>query len=62
MWGKTGQKFAMFKLKVCLANWMRRFHFTVKDPSAPLYVSSVEVTLKPKQGVHLTIKKRSAKK
>ncbi|XP_057367472.1 cytochrome P450 4c3-like [Daphnia carinata] len=55
-----GQKFAMLKLKVCLANWIRRFHFSVKDPSAPLFVPSVEVTLKPKHGVHLVIKKRSA--
>ncbi|KZS12292.1 Uncharacterized protein APZ42_022393 [Daphnia magna] len=57
-----GQKFAILKLKVCLANWMRRFHFSVKDPSAPLFVPSVEVTLKPKHGVHLVIKKRSAKR
>ncbi|XP_046640760.1 cytochrome P450 4c3-like [Daphnia pulicaria] len=54
-----GQKYGMLEIKVVLANLMRRFRFSVSDPSAPLIIPSSEVVLKPKHGIPLILSKRS---
>jgi len=58
-WNIAGQKYGMLEIKVVLANLMRRFQFSVSDPSAPLIVPSSEVVLKPKHGIPLILSKRS---
>lgn len=58
-WIIAGQKYGMLEIKVVLANLMRRFRFSVSDPSAPLIVPSSEVVLKPKHGIPLILSKRS---
>lgn len=56
----TGQKYGMLEIKVVLANLLRRFKFSVADPSKPMLIPSSEVVLKPgKQGVQLVLSKRT---
>ncbi|XP_059353317.1 cytochrome P450 4c3-like isoform X2 [Daphnia carinata] len=52
-----GLKFAMLELKIVLANLLRRFDFSVRDPSVPIK-ASLELLLTPKDGVHLIVTKR----
>ncbi|KAI9552444.1 hypothetical protein GHT06_022810 [Daphnia sinensis] len=52
-----GLKFAMLELKIVLANLLRRFEFSVRDPSVPIK-ASLELLLTPKDGVHLIVTKR----
>ena len=53
----TGQRFAMMELKVVLANYLRRFRFSLSDPSKTVQ-TTYNIVLKPKDGVHLIISKR----
>lgn len=48
----------MLEIKVVLANLLRRFRFSVADPTQPMLVPSSEVVLKPKHGVPLIVSKR----
>ncbi len=48
----------MLEIKIVLANLLRRFRFSVSDPSKPMIIPSSEVVLKPKHGVHLVLSKR----
>ncbi|XP_046449670.1 cytochrome P450 4c3-like [Daphnia pulex] len=55
-----GQKYGLLEIKIVLANLLRRFRFSVADPSKPMLIPSSEVVLKPKQGVPLIVSKRAA--
>ena len=48
----------MLEMKVVLANLLRRFQFSLADPSQPMLVPSSEVTLRPKNGVNLIVDPR----
>ena len=48
----------MLEIKIVLANLLRRFRFSVSDPSKPMLIPSSEVVLKPKDGVSLILSKR----
>lgn len=56
----TGQKYGLLEIKIVLANLLRRFRFSVADPSKPMLIPSSEVVLKPKHGVPLIVSKRAA--
>jgi cytochrome P450 len=47
----------MLELKIVLANLLRHFQFSVRDPSVPIK-ASLELLLTPKDGVHLLVSKR----
>ncbi|XP_046640779.1 cytochrome P450 4c3-like isoform X1 [Daphnia pulicaria] len=54
-----GSKYAMLEVKVSLANLLRRFRFSVSDPSAPLETPSMQLLSKPKSGqCNLIVSKR----
>nr|CAH0101008.1 unnamed protein product [Daphnia galeata] len=53
-----GQKFAMLELKVVLANLLRRFQFSLRDPTEPKIECLMEITIKPKTNVNLIVSKR----
>ncbi|KZS14706.1 Uncharacterized protein APZ42_020055 [Daphnia magna] len=53
-----GQKYAMYELRVVLANLLRWFQFSVSDQSAPLETTML-LMLKFKNGAHLNISRRS---
>lgn len=55
---QTGQKYAMFELKVVLSWVLRNFEFSLADPNAPAIKASSEIVLKPKDGIHLVVKPR----
>ncbi|KAK4025942.1 hypothetical protein OUZ56_014974 [Daphnia magna] len=54
-----GQKYAMYELRVVIANFLRWFRFSVSDPSAPLEVPTIAIMLKPKNGVRVIVSRRS---
>ncbi|XP_059352785.1 cytochrome P450 4V2-like [Daphnia carinata] len=54
-----GHKYAMYKMKVMMANLLRQFRFSVSDPSAPLEIPTFAVTLKARNGVRLIASRRS---
>lgn len=45
----------MLELKVVLANLLRRFQFSVRDPAAPMIGCLLQTTLKPKTTVDLVV-------
>ena len=49
----------MLELKVVLANLLRRFQFSLRDPTEPMIDCLLETTLKPKTSVNLIVSKRS---
>ncbi|XP_032792206.2 cytochrome P450 4c3 isoform X1 [Daphnia magna] len=53
-----GQKFAMLELKVVLAHLLRRFQFSIRDPTEPKIIPLLDTTLKPKSPVNLIVTKR----
>lgn len=52
-----GLKFAMLEIKIVLADLLRRFQFSVRDPSVPIK-AALELLLTSKDGVHLLVSKR----
>ena len=58
IWNLAGQKFAMLELKVVLANLLRRFKFSLRDPTEPKIECLMEITIKPKTNVNLIVLKR----
>uniref|UniRef100_A0A0P5QZ04 Cytochrome p450 n=1 Tax=Daphnia magna TaxID=35525 RepID=A0A0P5QZ04_9CRUS len=54
-----GQKYAMYELRVVLANLLRWFRFSVSDPSAPLETPTMLIVLKFKNGARLIVSRRS---
>ena len=54
----TGQKYAIFELKVVLSWVLRKFEFSLSDPCCPAVSASSEIVLKPVDGIHLTVKPR----
>ncbi|XP_057368149.1 cytochrome P450 4c3-like [Daphnia carinata] len=55
-----GQKYAMYEMRVVMANLLRQFRFSVSDPSAPLEIPSVAIALKARNGVRLIASRRSS--
>ncbi|XP_046641927.1 cytochrome P450 4C1-like [Daphnia pulicaria] len=53
-----GQKYAQFELKVVLSWVLRKFEFSLADPSCPAVSASSEIVLKPVDGIHLSVKPR----
>ncbi len=57
-YSEIGQKYAIFELKVVLSWVLRKFEFSIADPSGPGIKASSEIVLKPLNGIHLVVKKR----
>ncbi|KAK4025887.1 hypothetical protein OUZ56_014926 [Daphnia magna] len=53
-----GQKYALFELKVVLSWVLRKFEFSLVDPTSPPVSASSEIVLKPLDGIHLSVKSR----
>ena len=58
---KKGQKYALFELKVVLSWVLRKFEFSIADPSGPGIQASSEIVLKPLDGIHLVVKPRQSR-
>ena len=58
---KKGQKYALFELKVVLSWVLRKFEFSIADPSGPSIQASSEIVLKPLDGIHLVVKPRQSR-
>lgn len=54
-----GQKYAITNLKILLANLLRRFEFSLPDPTAPLIEPVLGIVLKPLDGLPLVVKRRT---
>lgn len=57
-----GQKYALHELKVVLSWVLRRFSFSLPDPSAPEIPAASEIVLKPMNGIHVIVTPRTFNK
>ena len=48
----------MLELKIILANLLRRFQFSLSDPSGPMLAPGFDMVLKPKENIFLILAKR----
>ena len=55
-----GQKYALQELKVVLSWVLRKFQFSLPDPSAPPARASSEIVLKPVDGINLIVTPRTS--